>query len=69
MTEYIDMARTGYDLYKCECCGAIFETPEIETKRVHYTVGDSDRYAFIEGECCPECGSFDIDSYEQEEEE
>lgn len=69
MTKYFDVIHTGYDLYKCERCGAIFESPEVATKKLHYTVGDNDGYVYSEEEVCPECGSSHIDSYEKEEEE
>lgn len=62
----------GLDMWKCDNCGALFDEPEVERESYegYYGVSGmfSDRHYFSI-EVCPSCGSEDIDSYCEEEDE
>ena len=58
---YIDvMKHVTICRWKCDDCGGWFDEPEIDIKRMHYVVGDMDKYRYEEREVCPECGSTEI---------
>lgn len=56
-------------MFKCRCCGEIFEEPHIRRyKEAREFWGMSCYEEFVE-ETCPECGSEDFREYDEDEEE
>lgn len=49
-------------MYKCECCGAVFDEP------VHEDAGYF-MYNHMVHDVCPECGNDEFEEMEEEEEE
>lgn len=54
------------EVFKCGCCGAIFEDPD--TRR-EYTGEFWGEAAYEDWDCCPVCWSTDLRVVEEEDEE
>ena len=59
-------------MYRCSDCGALFDAPEIVRYNKDYYNGVSDlfgnwQYGYYDA--CPECGSEEINSYWEEDDE
>ena len=56
-------------MFKCRCCGEIFEEPHIRRYREAREFWGMSCYEEFVEETCPECGSEDFREYDEDEEE
>lgn len=60
-------------MYKCNVCGAVFDSPAEQKREVEYIQrpfgNGSEPYGGGYYECCPECGEEDFEEYEEDKEE
>lgn len=55
-------------MFKCECCGEIFEEPHIRVFKEYHEFWGMSCYEALTEATCPECGSEDFREYDEDEE-
>lgn len=56
-------------MFKCRCCGAIFEEPYVREWSEAREFWGSVCYEEFREETCPECGDYDFIEYNEDEED
>lgn len=56
-------------MYKCRCCGAIFEEPRIRKYKEISEFWGIPRCELLVEMTCPECDDYDFREYDEDEEE